>query len=148
MDDAVAETNHQADGVGVVGDLYLHLLLSVLDSDDSNSSEIGITLMVGGSVITGNLISHGRWEAETRKILESAGPGASKLITLLDAIDEALPTSEEDDSAPLQFVHLRDTHIVTNHLGSMNGITPMAIKRDLWRGRLAEVQGWALGREA
>jgi hypothetical protein len=133
--------------VGAVQDIYLTVLLQMLDSDESNRSEISVTLMVGGSVITGNLISHGRWEEATRAVLTGvAGDGASALVTMIDALREALPRSEEDDSVPFNFLHLRDVHIVTNHAGSMNGIVPFAIKRDLWRVQIAEVQGWTLGR--
>ncbi|MDX5526097.1 hypothetical protein PV677_36115 [Streptomyces sp. DE06-01C] len=134
--------------VKAVRDLYLEMLLSVLDGDESNRSEVSVTFMVGGSVITGNLINHDRWEEETRASLERAGEGAASLVRLLNALREGLSSSEEEESAPFNFVHLKDAQIVTNHLGSMNGIVPMTIKRGLWRGRLADVQGWSLGREA
>ncbi|MFK4103249.1 hypothetical protein ACI2L1_24840 [Streptomyces sp. NPDC019531] len=127
-----------------VRDVYLMTILAMLDEDSSNKSAVSVTLQVGGALVTGELIGHGRWQDEFKAWLATIGGSSDVLATVFDAIDQERAGHDQDD--PNQFLHLRNAKFITNYLGSMEGITPQGPERPLWRTRIAEVQGWSLGR--
>lgn len=120
------------------------MILAMLEEDSTNKSALSVTLQVGGALVTGELISHGRWQDEFRAWLATIGGSSDVLATVIDAVNRELQDQDEDEL--MQFLHLRDAKFITNYAGSMEGITPQGPERPLWRTRIAEVQGWSLGR--
>lgn len=120
------------------------MILAMLDKDSSNQGALSVTLQVGGVLVTGELISRGRWQDEFRAWLATIGGSSDVLTAVVDAVDQEL--AEQEQTGPMQFLHLRDAKFITNYAGSMDGIAPQGPERPLWRTRIAEVQGWSLGR--
>ncbi|MER5996426.1 hypothetical protein [Streptomyces viridosporus] len=127
-----------------VRDTYLMMILAMLENDSSNKSALTVTLQVGGVLVTGELISHGRWQDEFKAWLATVGGSSDVLTAVVDTVDQELADQDQDE--PMQFLHLRDAKFITNYGGSMQGISPQGPARPLWRTRIAEVQGWSLGR--
>ncbi|KFG02581.1 hypothetical protein IQ62_01155 [Streptomyces scabiei] len=126
-------------------DVYLYALMEMLDADESNRSEVSVTLMVGGGVVCGELISHARWRSAFEALVNSVrGPGSEALTKLLRGLDAMLPDREEDE--PLSYVHLHRARVITNYRGTMQDDVQQGPEFPLWRTRLADVQGWTLGR--
>lgn len=116
----------------------------------SNFAEVGIkfgiTLTVGGTAITGQIIA-GRTFAKlmadqihsATSGLESEGIGAH-IASIYEAIQSSLAVPEPRPSdwapPPSDFVHLEDATIF--HGGDETRL-------GLWRGRLSEVQGYSFG---
>lgn len=109
----------------------------------------GITLTVGGLVITGNLVSEQTWlETHPADFVPEEGIAKAKARAelrrqLMSGRDPEEFTAEERDelSADLQLVHLKDVIIFA-------GSSPIAVPSDVfyWRGKVSEVTGWTLGR--
>lgn len=126
-------------------DIYLYALMETLDIDQTHESAVSVTLMVGGGVVYGELISHGRWRAETESMVRNvAGPGSALLVRVLEVVDEA--AGPRDEEQPLSYVHLRKARIVTNYRATLDEDVPQGPEFPLWRARLSDVQGWTLGR--
>lgn len=130
-----------------LADVYLYMLMEVLDGDETNTSAISVTLMVGGGVVAGELISHARWRAETEAILRGLGGTGPEVVTKVvqTIADESEPRQEDQ---LLSYVHLRRARIITNYRATLDGDEQLGPEFPLWRARLADVQGWALGRPA
>lgn len=127
-----------------IRDIYLHVLLELLHKDDSNQSAMSVTLQVGGALVTGELISRGRWEDEFRAWLATIDGSADVLTAMLDVVNSEI--QDADEPAPLNFLHLRDAKFITNYRGTLEGTEAMGPGRPLWRARIVDVQGWSLGR--
>jgi hypothetical protein len=138
-------TEETAEGV-FEDDIDWHLRLLVEDANDFGV-ELPITLFVMGGVVSGVLTSGkvyferfadqfaAGWPAEGRdKLRESmAAPGA--VYPLLE------PGEKSPRKRPAQYIHLRDAHVV-----GLTGHHPASREGLLWRGRLAAVAGYSLGR--
>jgi len=146
MTEEARELHDHVDVAEPVRDVYLNVLLGMLNGDKSHESALSVTVQVGGLLVAGELISHGRWEAEFRAWLATIGGDSDALVTMLDVVNRELGPPEEDESKPLNFLHLRNAKFITNHQGTINGPTAMGPERPLWRARIADVEGWTLGR--
>lgn len=126
-----------------VRDVYLMSILAMFDEDKSNTSALSVTLQVGGALVTGELIGHGRWQSELKAWLATVGGNSDVISDLVGIIEEELAEHAPDRPTHL---HLRDAKFITNYVGSMEGIAAQGPSRPLWRARIADVQGWSLGR--
>ncbi|WP_086559411.1 hypothetical protein [Streptomyces africanus] len=126
-----------------VRDVYLMSILAMLDEDESHKSALSVTLQIGGALVTGELIGHGRWRSELKAWLATIGGSSDVISDLVGIVEEEL--AEQPQSRP-SHLHLRDAKFITNYTTSMNGIAPQGPERPLWRTRIADVQGWSLGR--
>lgn len=126
-----------------VRDMYLMAILAMLDADESNKSALSVTLQVGGALVTGELIGHGRWRSELKAWLATIGGNSDVISDLVSIVEEELAERPQDRPSHL---HLRDARFITSYASSMEGIAPYGPERPLWRTRIAEVQGWSLGR--
>lgn len=127
-----------------VRDVYLMVIASMLEDDETNRSALSVTLQVGGALVAGELISHSRWRDEFKAWLATIGGSSDVISGAVDSVEEVL--AEQDSDRPMQFLHLMDAKFITNYVGSMEGVTPQGPSRPLWRARIADVQGWSLGR--
>jgi hypothetical protein len=143
----VSDEDHEAHSHVVipepVRDIYLMSILAMLDEDKSNTSALSVTLQVGGALVCGELIGHGRWQSELKAWLATVGGSSDVISDLVGIVQEELAENGPDRPSHL---HLRDAKFITNYLGSMEGITAQGPSRPLWRARIADVQGWSLGR--
>lgn len=95
--------------------------------------QIGITLSVGGAVLTGLLVTRDRWLGELASYDRSASPGP--LTQIVDVIHQAeLQGSPVLDDGG-DFLHLTLVRVVGR---------PAEVPQ-LWRVRISEVSGWGLG---
>ncbi|WP_069742079.1 hypothetical protein [Streptomyces sp. EN23] len=124
-------------------DLQLQLLIQLLDEDPRSS--LPLTLTHPGGILHGDVIGHEQWKAEwARSLRQVEGEGADLLAEFPETVDQGVRElrAEEEDGAGAarlpRWIHLRDVTLVT---GSR---TPVSLT--LWRGRLSDVSGWALGR--
>lgn len=109
--------------------------------------EIGVTLIVGGAVIAGMLISGKKYFEELADAMkttsEEDGDFQSQLAdawrrytTLYERPDDA---ADDWTPGPAGYIHLRNAKLYSQ------GRQPLPANGMLWRGRLAAVDGFALG---
>ncbi|MEU9703093.1 hypothetical protein [Streptomyces sp. NPDC047981] len=114
-----------------VRDLYLTTLMHIMSLSEQN--EVSITLMVGGTTVTGSLIGHDAWlKAWKEGIASSGGEDAQKVLGVLGALDEEVP--DDPDVPQPNFIHLRDARVFPGGT---------EIRLNLWRARVTDVQGWS-----
>ncbi|MEU2681412.1 hypothetical protein ABZ638_31505 [Streptomyces sp. NPDC007107] len=122
-----------------VPDLQLQLLIQLLDRELRSS--LPITLTLTGGVLHGDVIGHEAWKADwARSLRQVEGEGANLIAEFPETVDQGireLSTGEGPTQLP-RWIHLRDATLVFGGTGSL--------RLPLWRGRLADVSGWALGR--
>lgn len=110
-----------------VADPQLALLVAALDRNPSES--LGLTLTVGGAVVSGRAVGEA---AYWRHLAEHQADGLSQHF---------LHNSQHPVDATPTYVHLLDC---AHWIGGPGPLPADA--RACWRGRLADVQGWTLGR--
>jgi hypothetical protein len=128
-----------------IHDLYLRMLISLLETDKSHGASASITLTTNSGVIYGHLITREAWKGLWVEQMKTAtGTGVDAVRDFPAAIDRAVDDLFEEsgeerpaDSGLPYFVHLRN---VTMYVPGAN-----QIGLPLWRGRLEAVTGWALG---
>ncbi|CAL4859993.1 hypothetical protein [Microbacterium sp. MM2322] len=125
-------------------DPYLDFMLDrYFDVADQARGALGLTLMVGGAVVSGIAISRAEWIERT---LTDFQPSNSAVVEeYLRPIwshlhDHTVEESNRRDEADLptrarRFIHLREVRI-------LNGAT---MNVSTWRGDLASVDAWSLG---
>ncbi|MBM7440233.1 hypothetical protein [Streptomyces sp. HB132] len=120
-------------------DLQLQLLIQLLDRELRSS--LPITLTLAGGVLHGDVIGHEAWKADwARSLRQVEGEGANLIAEFPETVDQGireLGAGEATSQLP-RWIHLRDATMVFGGTGSL--------RLPLWRGRLADVSGWALGR--
>ncbi|MEU1128226.1 hypothetical protein ABZ371_32750 [Streptomyces sp. NPDC005899] len=122
-----------------VPDLQLQMLMRLLDREQRSS--LPITLTLSGGILHGDLIGHEAWKADwARSLRQVEGEGANLLAEFPEIMDQGMRElgAEGEGSQLPRWIHLRDATLV---LGGAN-----AVHLPLWRGRLADVSGWTLGR--
>jgi hypothetical protein len=122
-------------------DWYLQKIVS-LANDVGVGLEMGITLVLGGSVISGILISGKKYFDTFASDLSAAWPGANKeeirkSFASLGAIYDQGDGQEE--LPPPQYIHLSNARIYSpsGSLPTKGGV--------LWRGKINAVSGFSLG---
>lgn len=146
MENRAEETASETDADTLLQNLVM-IVNDVHSKVKEGSIEIGITLYVGGLIITGNMVSstayfqglaQGMAVADAPETIRNAFQGLfEELSDLPQPSDEEL-TSEKNK--PPKYVHLKNAKSFLAN-GSMlparNGVW--------WRGRLSEVDGFAFG---
>ncbi|WDT92106.1 hypothetical protein H0E86_15305 [Streptomyces sp. SCSIO-PteL053] len=123
-------------------DLQLQLLIQLLDEEPRSS--LPLTLTHPGGILHGDVIGHEQWKAEwARSLRQVEGEGANLLAEFPETVDQGVRElrAEEDETAAARlprWIHLRDVTLVSG------AAAPVSLP--LWRGRLSDVSGWALGR--
>jgi hypothetical protein len=103
--------------------------------------EIGVTLQIAGATVTGTMIGGAKFfEAQAKQLREGLGADgatADAFDTLFGEFSK--PYSEPDDGKSLPwYIHLKNAMVMTP------GARGMPNPGMLWRGRLADVSGYAL----
>ncbi|WP_213880903.1 gas vesicle accessory protein GvpU [Pseudomonas sp. dw_358] len=106
--------------------------------------EVGITLSIGGGLVSGILISHHQYfeelAADFSKPFEAfAGPEAEHVKELVLGFI-APPTPPGEKEPAMQFLHLRDARLY-----SAGGGEAIPTKGALWRGKISAVDGFSMG---
>lgn len=113
----------------------------------SNNSEVGfeLTLTVGGTIISGTLCSVREYFERFGKDFQAgwdkigAETDFDETIASLGKKPEDLTEEQEDNLPPPLYVHLKNARFY------VPGQRPIPSNGLLWRGRIAEVDGFALG---
>lgn len=126
---------------GPPADWFLQTLVSMVNDNDM---EISATLFLGGSIVSGLLISGNKYFAifgdEFSDSFPGLDPESKKTMSDSFARHGAIYTDPELKSDELpNYVHMRDAHTYTgeSEVPQNRGV--------LWRGRLSEVGGFWLG---
>lgn len=103
--------------------------------------EIGVTLSVGGNLVSGQLISH---DAYFKQLAEDmAAPFAQfedgTEASVKEIILSFTPGESADDTSAFHFIHLKDCKTYSSDQ------SPICAEGVLWRGRIASVDGFNLG---
>ncbi|WP_328581020.1 hypothetical protein [Streptomyces sp. NBC_00370] len=123
-----------------VSDLQLQLLIRLLGEDPR--SWLPITLNVPGGVVYGDLITREAWKADWAQSLRRVrSVGSDLLARFPETVDQAVDELRGDDGSQHlpRWIHLRNVTVTTG------GVSP-DVEVPVWRGRLSDVAGWALGR--
>lgn len=128
-----------------VHDLYLRMLIRMLEHDGSSRSSMSITLSTNGGVVSGHLITRDVWKSLWSDQLKGAtGTGVEALSTFPDDLDAAIDGAVQESGAEppkddglRYFVHLKNATLF------VPGVDRIGFP--LWRGRLDSVTGWSLG---
>lgn len=103
--------------------------------------EIEITLSVGGSMITGNLVGPQSYFEQLAEDLSApfAALGDQTAGNIKNVILGFKPEDPNDDDPAFQYIHLKDctTYADVNSSTVSGGV--------LWRGKIASVDGFTLG---
>ncbi|MFA6560536.1 MAG: hypothetical protein WCV00_01345 [Verrucomicrobiia bacterium] len=111
--------------------LVVKLSMSMKDKSDGRA-EIGITLHVGGLLVSGIITT-------PRDFLMNH-PLTDQVLEVHDELMKAEATdSKDEDSALPEFVHLRNARFF------VPGQLPIPQEGVYWRGRLSEIAGYSFG---
>lgn len=129
-------------------DWFLVMLLNIVNQ---GTIEFGLTLNVGGSVISGTLISGKKYFSEFAKQFSNA-IGTPEEASNEPSIEESfrklgdiydLPEGKQGEElknqAPVTYIHLRDANVFFK-----DGTIPTGVGV-FWRGKLSSVDGFSLG---
>ncbi len=128
-------------------DFYLDTLMTFIVGSDNldPDSSIGITLTVGGNVVTGDLISYGAWGESIVDTLTEASTAIGEAFGKVHhgVIKADQERNSRRDRLRLAIPNRRYIHMKNVQLnpGDVN-----TVKLALWRGVLDDVDGWSLGR--
>lgn len=140
-----AENEEQLDEPpGDDGDYALGTLVRLANA---GGVSMGVTLFVGGSIVTGLLIGAVQYHEGVAKMLDEVGENAEWLAQMHRAQAETLREQFGDDftkafEAPyrLSFIHLKDAKAYTP------GLDPLPTGQGFWwRGRMDRVDGFFIG---
>lgn len=120
------------------GDPYLKTMCAM--AEDGSIVSMGITLTVGGTVISGELVGHSSWLAEVELAYEPMKFVTGGFRQANDEDKAAEGYAPED--VEFAHVHLRNAHYM---LGSAGFVPARAGGGMHWRGRISQVDGWSYG---
>jgi hypothetical protein len=124
-------------------DWYLESLVHIVTA---SSSSMGVTLSVGGTVVTGQLISGkqylelsaGQISDEFKRLGVSEEGAKSIKESFSKAAGRLYPEGVDSQPAGYGYIHLRNARIVSG-----TGVHTQV--GSLWRSRLSSVDGFSLG---
>lgn len=123
-------------------DWLLEILVKLVNK---SKSEIGITLQVGGFLVSGLLVSRTQYFDGFASDFSSAfsdTEAAEDIRNSFSKFGQVQSEEEEENPNPLPpaYIHLKEAHFF------MNGSKPIPDNKGIWwRGRLSEVSGFCLG---
>lgn len=128
-------------------DLPLYYLLSTtVGFDDDKEGSFGITMSLGGQVVSGLVISRKAWLERMQQLVRDEA-GAEALADGLGMMGDTIATVTAENKArrealnlppaTRQFIHLRDVRVY------LPGGDNLDVK--LWRADLKHLTGWTLG---
>ncbi|WP_163187035.1 hypothetical protein [Cellulosimicrobium sp. SL-1] len=131
-------------------DRELETLLVIMLGRDGRASEgsFGLTVTVGGTIISGLVVSYGNWHEELVSTMRNGGAldaitdGLESLRqTRFEAMDEKRAEREAKGliSPAVQYIHFKEAVVVPSDGNAAN------LKAGPWRVRLDRVDGWFLG---
>ena len=108
------------------------------------SLEIGVTISVGGAQLSGALISHSTYFSRLADGFSSAfkkfeGIDTDELRKMILGFDQTAVVAEGEKLPAPQYLHLSDVKIIS-------GGSTLNIEGGLWRGKIASIDGFILGR--
>ncbi|PRH78904.1 hypothetical protein C6N75_12475 [Streptomyces solincola] len=119
-------------------DAHLEVLLRM--AEVAEDGRLAITLTTSGGVVGGFLVGSEAWARRWEQVVaETAGPEhrSEEMALLPRTVQDALGGGEATDTQGLhRFLHLVDVVFLS---------VPGSPSAPLWRGRTADVSGWALG---
>lgn len=124
-------------------DWYLESLVHIVTAAKVS---MGVTLSVGGTVVTGQLISG-------KEYLELSAGQVSEVFKSLGVSEEAAREIKEGFSKPAQSLYREETSAQPSGYGYIHlknarivaGTSSHALGGSLWRSRLSAVDGFSLG---
>ncbi|MGE8037908.1 gas vesicle accessory protein GvpU [Lysinibacillus sp. NPDC093692] len=115
------------------------LLSNLVTIVNESPIEIGVTLNVGGSLITGLLIGSNIYMRSISELLSGNGPTADQFAKLFEEIAEEVekinPEDEDDNPSP-NYIHLKNAKLI-----NINGDV---IELGYWRGKLSSIDGFII----
>jgi hypothetical protein len=119
-------------------DALMSLLVEVANGGGLKAS---MTLWIGGSIVSGELVGMGDYIEGVARELEKVGDTGSTLADVFRQIGESwLAAVKSDDAPPPRLIHLENARSYSP------GGTPIPSDRGVWwRGRLDSVDGWCFG---
>ncbi len=122
-------------------DWFLQFLVNMANK---NRFELGITLNVGGILISGTLAGVKQYFADFGSDFAAsfdAGKGSEEVKATFKKIgDECVCVSNAEPAESPSYIHLKDARFLDAQGNSIQGNRGV-----WWRGRLSEVQGFVLG---
>jgi hypothetical protein len=124
-------------------------ILDVINNivNDSEGSSVGVTLTIGGTLITGNLISNRKYYSLFFEQMKSVMPEKEHryLANAFNTIDEQIPKTDEEKEVMSKILG-RDTICLENPSYFINNnIVQMGINNVPWIGRIEKVDAFILG---
>ncbi|WP_145153082.1 gas vesicle accessory protein GvpU [Paenibacillus xylanexedens] len=97
---------------------------------------IGVTLSVGGALVSGILASGKEYMESVADLFEGVNEQGEHLASIYRRFAEGVYSEAIPDDANIEFIHLKDATIY-------HGTTDFNIS--LWRGKLSAVDGFSFG---
>jgi hypothetical protein len=118
-----------------------HLLRTIARLAQEHSVTTGITLTVGGVVVTGIVVGRDAWLQRFVAALSATGDQGQATGESLEHqfLQADLQRSGQES---YDFLHLDDARFVY----SVALRPPPPVPGQLWRGRISEISGWTFGR--
>jgi hypothetical protein len=136
------EKNVAAELPAPQADWFLELLVRMAHDDIEN----GVTLLVGGFLVSGTMISGPKYfegiGAEYAAAASAQGQEGAESFkqTFAQIGDFSKPPADNSDAPPFAYIHLKDARFFHN-----SGQPIPANHAVWWRGRLSEVAGFIIG---
>jgi hypothetical protein len=132
-DQGAAEPKDAEQGAPLPGDTELAAIIRSVD--EGQVGGIPVTLIVGGTRISGELVSGAQWwERMSQLARRSEGDDASEQFAAgADIVSQLYRSPDVTERRPVGYLHLQD--VLTNEG-----------RRAAWRIRMEEVQAWRWGR--
>jgi len=115
------------------------LLEELVDITNGTENEIGLTLNIGGILLTGTLISghkYFEWFANT------IGSGSEETTKYFKSFGEVYLKKKDNKSKPPALIHIKDAKFYQPG----GNISIPAVDGSYWRGRITVVDGFILGK--
>ncbi|MEC0090110.1 hypothetical protein [Paenibacillus macquariensis] len=112
------------------------ILIWLVENSNQINSRLGITLLVGGSVVTGILISGKSYINGVVSELYEVGETTIASYYREFGVEVYGDSSSEDEQITPEMIHLKDAQILDG-----------AVVRDVgwWRGKISSVDGYSIG---
>ena len=137
-DDGDTTEGRDAMDPGPSPDVLVQLLVQTANA---GGLKAGVTLWVGGLIVSGELVGMADYIEGVARELENTGDGGKTLADVYRKLGESwLSNLKDDDAPPPQLIHL------SNAKTYAPGGTAIPTSRGVWwRGRLNSVDGWCFG---